>query len=56
MTIKELYEWSVENKVENYDISILGNDGCYTENVEPEINEDYKEIRLQQGRMLCNDK
>ena len=37
MTIKELYEWAVKNKVENCDLTIPDRFGCYTDIVQPEI-------------------
>lgn len=46
MTIKELYEWAINNNVERYDIAVLGTDGCYTENIEPCIKEDIREVEL----------
>ena len=49
MTITELYEWAIDNYVENYDISVLGTDGCFTGNIEPCIRDDVMEVGLQKG-------
>lgn len=54
MTIKELYEWACENDVEDYDISVMSNEGseygdyyCYSSlYVDPKIYHVCKEVEL----------
>lgn len=37
MTIKELYEWAIQNNVENADIVVYDYDGAKTSYIEPTI-------------------
>ena len=37
MTIYQLYQWAVENHVEDCELSVRDSDGWYTNNIEPEI-------------------
>lgn len=48
MTIKELYEWAVQNGVENCDLVVRDYSGSETYNVLPEVveYECYKEVEL----------
>lgn len=39
MTIKELYEWAVNNEVEDCDLVVRDFTGSYTYNVIPEVVE-----------------
>lgn len=46
MTIKELYEWAIENHVEDFEISVCQKDGCYSTYIEPYIRYSYCEVEL----------
>ena len=53
MTIKELYDWAIENEVEDVDLLIRDCDGSYTYFVEPIVilrtcvnGTTYKEVEL----------
>lgn len=48
MTIKEFYQWAVENNIEEYDIKIC-DDACgwyYPQSECLTINDDVKEVRI----------
>lgn len=46
MTIKELYEWAIEHNVLDYDITVLGSDGCLTQVYKAEIHNNTHEVEL----------
>lgn len=46
MTVKELYEWAIENHVEEYDLLVTDFSGTSTLWIQPEINHNIRTVEL----------